>query len=68
MQNVTRDVIVQLELKHSRECVVVVVSRGIIDVRFGGSVAKLLAARLRRFNSLEIADVFPPARVPLVRR
>jgi hypothetical protein len=68
MQNFVRDVVVQLKFKHGRERVVVIVCRSIVDVRFGGGVAKLFAARFRRFNALKIADVFPPARIPLIHR
>src|SRR5262249_38517619 len=31
-------------------------------------IAKLFATRFRRLDALEIADVFPPARVPLICR
>ena len=68
MQNFARDVVVQLKLKHSRECVIVIIRWGIVDMRFGGGVAKLSAARRGQFDALKIADVFPPARVPLIQR
>jgi hypothetical protein len=68
MQNFARDVIVPLKFKHSRERVIVILCWVIVDVRFGGGVAKLFAAWRRRFDPLKIADVFPPARIPLVCR
>jgi len=36
---------VQLELEHSRERIVVIVSRVIVDVCLGGGIAKFFAAR-----------------------
>ena len=68
MQNVARNVVVQLKFKDSREGVIVIVRRSIVDMRFRGGVAELFAARFRRFDALKIADVFPPGRVPLNRR
>ena len=68
MQNFARDVIVQLKFKHSRERVIVIIGWGIVDVRLGGGIAKFFAAWRRRLDALKIADVFPPARIPLVRR
>ena len=68
MQNFARDVVIELEFKHSRERVIVIVRRGIVNVRFGGGIAKLFAPWRRRFDALKIADVFPPARIPLIRR
>ena len=68
MQNVARDVVVQLKLEHGRERIVVVVSWRIIDVRLGSSVAKFFAARRRRFDTLKIGNIFPPARIPLICR
>ena len=44
MQNFARDVVVQLKFKHSRKRVIVIIRRGIVDVRFRGGVAKLFAA------------------------
>ena len=68
MQNFARDVIVQLELEHGRERVVVVVSRVIVDVRLGSGIAKFFASRRRRLDALKIGNVFPPARIPLICR
>src|SRR5215467_5160294 len=67
MQNVARDIIVQLKFKHGREGVIVIIGGGIVDVRLAGGVAKLFATRLGRLNALKIAGVLPPSRVPLVR-
>ena len=66
MQDFPRDVVVQLKLKHGRERIIVIVNGVIVDVRLGGGIAKFFAARLRRLDALEIRDVFPPARVPLI--
>src|ERR1700751_2902330 len=68
MQNFARDVIVQLKLKDGSKRVVVIVSRVIVDVRFGSGIAKFLAARRRRLDSLKIGNVLPPTGVPLVCR
>src|SRR5215475_13689188 len=68
MQNLARDVVVQLKLKHSGERVIVIIRRRIVDMRFASGVAKLFATWFGRLNALKIADVFPPARIPLVRR
>ncbi len=68
VQNFARDVVVQLELKHRRKRVVVIVGRVIVDVGLGRGVAEFLAARRRRFDSLHFANVFPPARIPLIGR
>ena len=45
MQNLARDVIVQLELKHGGERVVIIVSRIVVDMRLGRGVAEFLTAR-----------------------
>src|SRR5438105_11920869 len=68
MQNVARNVIVQLELKYSRERIVVVIRRIIIDVRLGSGIAKFFTTRRRWLDALEIKNLFPPSRVPLIRR
>ena len=68
MEDFARYVVVQLKLKHGGDGVGVVVAGGIIDVRLGGRIAEFLASRGRRFHSLEVAHVFPPAGVPLFRR
>ena len=45
MQDLARDVIVQLKLEHGRERVVVIVSGSVVDVRLGRGIAKFFAAR-----------------------
>jgi hypothetical protein len=52
MQNFARNLVVQLKFKHSRERVIVIIRRSIVDVRLGCGVAKLFATRRRRFDAL----------------
>ena len=68
MQNFARNVVVQLKFKHSRERVIIIIRRRIVDMGFRGGIAKLLASRRWRLDALKIADVFPPARIPLIHR
>ena len=44
MQNFARDVIVQLKFEDGRERVIIIIRRGVVDVRLGCGVAKFFAA------------------------
>ncbi len=72
VQDVRRDVVVELEEEHVGERVVVVLRGVVVDVRLGGGVVERRAdggpRGVRRHDALELARQLPPARVPLVRR
>ena len=68
MQDLARDVIVQLKLKHSGERVIVVIGRRVVDVCLGRGVAEFFPARRGWLDALKIGNVFPPPRIPLVGR